>query len=986
MHSFTILCLSLALLLLNLWGSGNCVIFQASVNMAGVSGQVTFDSILQTATLNVNGSCSSTRLSLMEFPVMYGHFLQPCHKVNIGSEVFAVNVSEAGATANVSALFKERQSLDDLSLVLETCNALKACATIWRIGKTRTWQARFFEPVAGDVYIRQNEGETAARVLSSLVSLQSRFNADNAEVYLSQSLALSCKMLLNSFKPSALTLVGKVAVGSPVQSMKSRLDISSFGKNISFVLLKLRDNYTCAEVREMEKKVVHALIDMKGAKGLFTFSQGSPFETTEIKVNLTNLRKMVGHYHVHLFPLPQKITPQEEICSNDNVGSHWNPFNVNVTDSSYPRAPGASHDKYEVGDLSGRHGSLLETNNFEATFIDWNLPLFGINSIIGRSVVIHMPNGTRHLCGSIGYPGDVTVAKATFRSPVVGTIVFTQLKGNSYSDVSIFVKLAYGKSSLPATHNHNWHIHAYPIRTETDDDAICCWSTGSHWNPFNINISDSSYAQNCRPENPFACEIGDLTGKHTSLNIVPDVGKVQAKYFFTDSTSWVTGIESMTGRSMVIHGADGASSRAACANITNAHLVSAQTTVWFGPGKSQGQVRFLQGPTEVTFINVSLSNLDLKASSFHVHVLPIKASGDPCSDENIMGHFNPLDVKQSSSPAPGVGTVDQYEIGDISGKFGLLTDLNQTEKEFTDVNMPLSGPNSIVGRSLVIHYLNESRMQCANIVADSTADGHWVKAKAVFSGIIIGTIKLSQQTFQDGSYSDTILEVDLRISEDLELKEAFWYIHEGPAANLEVQCARVGNRFNPFNMSEENTSCSVGNPLTCEVGDLTTKHGAIKLTMRQLFTETNIQLMGDFTVVYRSIVLQTSKGILACATIQPVSPSAKVIFPKVTSFSRFDFRSRVAGVLAVDPSRVTILPGSLSSEAGGKCQQVSFLVSGDVATEALDLVKDSDRMGKFKYSAVCQQSENAGQPRASGKHFLVLMMVAAQLPFCALLQ
>uniref|UniRef100_A0A8C9UAR4 Superoxide dismutase copper/zinc binding domain-containing protein n=1 Tax=Scleropages formosus TaxID=113540 RepID=A0A8C9UAR4_SCLFO len=175
-----------------------------------------------------------------------------------------------------------------------------------------------------------------------------------------------------------------------------------------------------------------------------------------------------------------------------------------------------------------------------------------------------MPNGTRQLCGSIGYPGDVVVAKATFKSPVVGTILFTQLKSNSYSDVSIFVNLAYGKSSTTATHGHNWHIHAYPIRTETDDDANRCWSTGAHWNPFNINISDSSYTRNCRPDNPFACEIGDLTGKQTTLSVVPDVGKIQAKYFFTDLTSWVNGTESMIGRSVVIHGAGGAPSRMAC--------------------------------------------------------------------------------------------------------------------------------------------------------------------------------------------------------------------------------------------------------------------------------------------------------------------------------------------------------------------------------------------------------------------------------------
>uniref|UniRef100_A0A8C9R868 Superoxide dismutase copper/zinc binding domain-containing protein n=1 Tax=Scleropages formosus TaxID=113540 RepID=A0A8C9R868_SCLFO len=139
-----------------------------------------------------------------------------------------------------------------------------------------------------------------------------------------------------------------------------------------------------------------------------------------------------------------------------------------------------------------------------------------------------------------------------------------------------------------------------------------------------------------------------------------------------------------------------------------------RSVVIHGAGKSRGQIQFLQGPVGQTSINVSLSNLDSKASSFHVHILPIKASGDPCSDENIMGHFNPLAVSQSTSPAPGTGTVDQYEIGDITGKFGLLTNLTQVQKQYIDNNMPLSGPNSIVGRSLVIHYLND--LLCSSAV------------------------------------------------------------------------------------------------------------------------------------------------------------------------------------------------------------------------------------------------------------------------------
>uniref|UniRef100_A0A8C1Q9W1 Superoxide dismutase copper/zinc binding domain-containing protein n=1 Tax=Cyprinus carpio TaxID=7962 RepID=A0A8C1Q9W1_CYPCA len=131
---------------------------------------------------------------------------------------------------------------------------------------------------------------------------------------------------------------------------------------------------------------------------------------------------------------------------------------------------------------------------------------------------------------------------------------------------------------------------------------------------------------------------------------------------------------------------------------------------WLGPGTSEGQVRFSQdSPQGPTILNISFTGLNARAGGYHIHVLPIKSTQEPCSDTNIMGHFNPFSVNAASSPTPGNGTVDQYEIGDISGKFGDLTGQNNFQNQYMDGNMPLSGPNSIIGRSLVIHYTNTSR-------------------------------------------------------------------------------------------------------------------------------------------------------------------------------------------------------------------------------------------------------------------------------------
>ncbi|KAG7492597.1 hypothetical protein MATL_G00016460 [Megalops atlanticus] len=977
------MCLLQVLIMLALLGSAPCMQFQANINMAGVMGWVRFDSSQQTATVNItSGTCGPLNLSLNKFPVMYGHIAQPCQEANIGASVFRFTASQPWDTVNISSLFGQRSSLDDLSLVVEACSGTKACTVVRQNKQVNTWQARFFESVAGDVYIRQNEGESSGRVLSSLVALQGSASVASVDVFLSQTSVSSCEVLLGRLDQSSLSQVGNLSVGAPSQPKKSLNEVPNLSTVARFALLKFGGKYTCAEVRALEGKEVKALIDMSGAKGYFSFSQPSPFEVTTVRVNLTNLKSRAGPYHVHLFPLPQAASSQGGLCSNDNVGGHWNPYQVNVRDPAYPRVPGATHDMYEVGDLSSKHGSLEGQNSFEASFADWNLPLFGGNSIVGRSVVIHYSNGSRFVCGSIGYPGEVSVGKSVFTSPVVGTILFTQLKGNPYSDVSVFLDLSYGNPSTSATSDHNWHVHKFPISSESDSDPKRCDSTGGHLNPFNINITDVSYSLNCRPDNPFACEIGDLANKHQTISLRPEVGGVESKYFFTDTTSWLAGANSVIGRSVVVHAADRAGPRLACANITTVRLPAARTGSWAGAGVSTGQVQFSQGsPQGPTLINVSLLNLASRAGGYHVHMLPIRSGRDACSNDNIMGHYNPLAVDPLSSPHPGNGTSDQYEVGDISGKFGPLVGLDQQQAQYTDTNMPLSGPNSIVGRSLVIHYSNGTRMQCANISADEMSDGQLLSATAEFSGTLMGTVTLSQWIFPDGSYSDLILVVDVHALQRA-VTEASWYIHDLQSSD-EGQCSGVGGRFNPFGMTVGSSSCSPDHPLNCEVGDLTTKHGLVSLTQRQLFTDTTLQLSGDFTAVHRSIVLRNDSGLLACANVLPQSPSTQLIFPNVTSFSRFDFRSRVASVLEVHLWRVTVLPGALSSAAGGRCQQVSIVVSGDVSVEKLNSLKDDDRMGPFKQSDLCSQnSQNSGPPLPAGRHLTTYIIAAAQLILC----
>ena len=94
-------------------------------------------------------------------------------------------------------------------------------------------------------------------------------------------------------------------------------------------------------------------------------------------------------------------------------------------------------DQYEIGDLSNKYGSFKGKTSYENTHQDFNLPLFGKNSIILRSVVIHkpLPGNKRWVCSNImpvAFGQDPSMyilkAKAIFTGPILsGTVFFVSI-------------------------------------------------------------------------------------------------------------------------------------------------------------------------------------------------------------------------------------------------------------------------------------------------------------------------------------------------------------------------------------------------------------------------------------------------------------------------------------------------------------------------------------------------------------------------------
>lgn len=87
-----------------------------------------------------------------------------------------------------------------------------------------------------------------------------------------------------------------------------------------------------------------------------------------------------------------------------------------------------------------------------------------------------------------------------------------------------------------------------------------------------------------------------------------------------------------------------------------------------------------------------------------------------------------------------VGTVDKYEVGDLSGKYGIIGANDTLSLVQRDYNLPLFGGNSILFRSMVLHYNNGSRWVCSNINPKNAEFRFKVKAEFIgpdFNGDII---------------------------------------------------------------------------------------------------------------------------------------------------------------------------------------------------------------------------------------------------------
>ncbi|XP_067657181.1 uncharacterized protein [Haliotis asinina] len=916
------------------------------IHLMNINGKVTFtQSAVNEATsvaFNLTGVTGNLqwelRQSWVDFTVKY-----KCGDMTIGTSVpnIGSTISTGQETFTIQpSVVSDLSDLMGRSLLLAN-GSDKACGTlVVPTAEYRTASVELQGSISGEIWFRQAEGmRTEIRV--DLFQPASTASDYTWKIY--SGTASNCEGLTAVFDPSAksagactadnpgacavgdLTVrLGKVMVGATAGSARKfvhdRYLPLSGDANIAGNTLVILDNsnmiVSCGKIMAVTEKQASAVFNRAGVLGSVLFKQASPFEATDIFVVLSRLAGKAGGYHVHLYPVPYQHTANQQLCSSDAVGGHWNPFV-----KPFPTT-GSTTDVFEVGDISGKFGSLADKDSYSQTMKDYNMPMFGPYSIIGRSVVVHksVAGAPRWICANINDLSPRTFAAATFKYPIIGTVIFSQAMDDPRSDTWIFGQLNYADGTANPTHGHRWSVHENKVGDDAMKTTGRCASVGPVINPFRANMS-GDYSSQCKMSNPFRCPVGAMTKLTGALKIRLPSG-APSKFFFTSRNVPLDGSASIVAKSMLILSKDSGDAPLACADIISLRTRYATVNEWVQ--NVTGYINFTQkhGDTsDDTLVSIDIENLGRQAGGYHIHEFPVPSdSQNPCSGASVAGHYNPFQVIIANSPFPSNGTYDQYEVGDLSGKYGMLNNESSENIEKRDNMINLFGQYSVVGRSVVIHKMVDgARWTCGNITEDVSKTGgmkHMAMAKfnASHAGIS-GSVTFTQYVYADGSMSDTTIFTDLVYPDGRTTTGHMMAIGSRPAwgdrkSPGSKRCESTGVKFNPFlvNTQTRYSECSMSNPLRCSVGDMSGRLGTISVGGKNLYTDINLSIYGKYSVIGRSFVLYGDDGNrIACTNILPMSSIQSSLFiEKSASMSTLEIARTYARALGANDWNVVV--------------------------------------------------------------------------------
>jgi Cu/Zn superoxide dismutase len=140
-----------------------------------------------------------------------------------------------------------------------------------------------------------------------------------------------------------------------------------------------------------------------------------------------------------------------------------------------------------------------------------------------------------------------------------------------------------------------------------------------------------------------------------------------------------------------------------------------EPTVSAEAGTVRGAVTIYPSPDDSAAVRVSVELEGLPEGDvfYHVHILGV-APGEGL--DATLGHWNPLDSPNMGDACNPQDDAEDCEAGDLSGKHGALAGPAACTT-YDDYGIALSGVRSVVGRSIVVHNSEGTRVAGATLEA-----------------------------------------------------------------------------------------------------------------------------------------------------------------------------------------------------------------------------------------------------------------------------
>lgn len=150
---------------------------------------------------------------------------------------------------------------------------------------------------------------------------------------------------------------------------------------------------------------------------------------------------------------------------------------------------------------------------------------------------------------------------------------------------------------------------------------------------------------------------------------------------------------------------------------------------WSNKSSITGSVQFVPANNGSVLVNVNVAGLPDEGGPFpyHIHQKPVPSDGN-CTGTLL--HLNPY------HGAPNATSNAGQEVGDLASKHGNIEGHSfQTSYVDNYISLNPEDPAYIGGLSVVIHFLNNSRITCANLTVDKG-----VSSSTIVSGSSTATV------------------------------------------------------------------------------------------------------------------------------------------------------------------------------------------------------------------------------------------------------